>query len=286
MGCFMSKKYWSLILVLIIIYGLVSYWYFVNVDNQDSNLNYNSLQKISKNESNFLFAVYGDSANSNGRFGHLINNLNGKNVLFSLDNGDLTTSGTERQFGYFIANMKQLNAPILTNIGNHDLNNGSDESNYIGVFGSTCYSFTEKNSYFIVLDDARADVNDAQMNWLKSELEKSQSYKYRFVFMHIPIYDPRYNDTGKGLCLSNSTTAKTLNTFFDKYNVTMLFTSHIHGYFRGVWGKTPFITTGGAGSPLSKPLNNGSNSNENYFYNYVLVNVTDGGVSYKVVGYS
>ena len=113
------------------------------------------------------------------------------------------------------------------------------------MFGTSYYSFTEKNSYFIILNDAKSDINSTQMDWLKNELRMSQNYKYRFVVMHIPLYDPRYNSTGEGLSLSNSTTAKTLNDLFDQYNVTMIFTSHIHGYFKGLWGKTPFITMGG-----------------------------------------
>jgi hypothetical protein len=138
-------------------------------------------------------------------------------------------------FGYFLIGAKQLKAPLLTNIGNHDLS-GSSESNYINVFGNHYYSFSEKNSYFIVLDDANSDVNNTQMNWLKNELRRSQNYKYRFIFMHISLYGPRYNSTVEGLSLINSTTVKTLNNLFDEYNVTMLFTSHIHGYFHGVWG--------------------------------------------------
>lgn len=281
----MSKKYWGLILIIILLYGVFSYYYLIDMDNRESNWNYHALQKFSKNESNFLFAVYGDSANSDGRFNQMIQNLNGKNVLFSIDNGDLTTSGTSRQFGHFTIDAKQLKAPVLTNIGNHDLYQDNNESVYIRTFGNTYYSFTEKNSYFIALDDAESDVNGTQMDWLKNELRKGQNYKYRFVFMHIPLYDPRYNSTGEGLSLGNSTTAKTLNGLFDEYNVTMVFTSHIHGYFKGVWGKTPFITTGGAGSPLSTPPA-GVNGAENYFYNYVLVNVTDGGVNYEVVRYN
>jgi serine/threonine-protein phosphatase CPPED1 len=284
----MSKKYWGLILVLLLIYGLISYYHLITVDNQDSNWNYHELQKISTNESNFSFAVYGDDGNSGGRFEHLIKSLNGKDVLFSLDNGDLTTSGTAREFGYFLIELTQLKAPVLTNIGNHDLFNHNNESNYINMFGNSYYSFTEKNSYFIVIDDAKSNINDTQMSWLKNELKKSQNYKYRFVFMHIPLYDPRYGATGEGLSLNNSTTVKTLNGLFDEYNVTMIFASHIHGYFRGVWGKTPFITTGGAGYPLSKPpaKYNDSNSTENYFYHYILVNVTDRGVNYDVVKYN
>ncbi len=280
----MSKKYWGLILIIILIYGIFSYYYAINSYNLDSNWNYNELQKINKDESNFSFAVYGDSANSDGKFGHLIRSLNGKNVLFSVDNGDLTTSGTLRQFGYFLIDAKQLKAPLLTSIGNHDLSGGS-ESNYICIFGNTYYSFTEKNSYFIVLNDAKSDINETQIGWLKNELKKSQNYKYRFVFMHIPLYDSRYNTTGEGLGLDNLTTVKLLNDIFDRYNITMLFTSHIHGYFQGTWGKTPFLTTGGAGSPLSKPPA-GVNGTENYFYHYILISVTDEGVNYDVVEYN
>lgn len=45
--------------------------------------------------------------------------------------------------------------------------------------------------------------------------------------------------------------AKKLNRLFDENNVTMLFVSHIHGYYRGVWGRTPYIMTGGAGAELA-----------------------------------
>lgn len=284
----MSKKYWGLILVLslVLIYGLISYYYVVNVENQDSSWNYQELQKISKNESNFLFAVYGDNRDSSEKFPHLIQNVNGKDVLFSVDDGDLTSSGTPRQFGYFLLQIKNSKAPILTSIGNHDLSSDGNESNYINMFGNPYYSFSEKNSYFIVLDDANStNLGDAQMVWLKNELKKSQGYKYRFVFMHIPLYDPRNGTAGEGHSLDNLTTAKNLNDLFDQYNVTMLFTSHIHGYFRGVWGKTPYIITGGAGAPLSKSPA-GVNSTENYFYHYILVNVTDTGVNYEIVRYN
>ena len=36
---------------------------------------------------------------------------------------------------------------------------------------------------------------------------------------------------------------KKLNKLFDKYHVTTLFVSHIHGYFKGTWSQTPYIIT-------------------------------------------
>jgi len=52
--------------------------------------------------------------------------------------------------------------------------------------------------------------------------------------------------------------------------------SHIHFYYRGVWQKTPFIITGGAGAPLKHYKNNG-------FYNYVKVTIDGNKIEYNVV---
>ncbi len=53
----------------------------------------------------------------------------------------------------------------------------------------------------------------------------------------------------------------------------MIFSSHISSYFRGVWQKTPYIITGGAGAPLK----------ENSFYHYIKVIVDGDKIEYKVV---
>jgi len=66
----------------------------------------------------------------------------------------------------------------------------------------------------------------------------------------------------------------------DRYHISMLFTSHVHGYAKGTWGKKPFTLTGGAGAPLG-----GKPDNTKWFYNYVKVNVSSKGVSYEVVKY-
>jgi len=89
------------------------------------------------------------------------------------------------------------------------------------------------------------------MEWLKDELRKSQAYRYRFIFMHVPLYDPRKGEHKMGYSLRDLESANRLNRLFDESNITMLFVWHIHGYYRGIWGKTPYIITGGAGSELA-----------------------------------
>ena len=94
--------------------------------------------------------------------------------------------------------------------------------------------------------------------------------------MHVPLYDPRKGLYKKGHSLHNTVKAKELNDIFDKYKVTMLFTSHIHLYYQGVWQQTPFIITGGAGAPLKKYKHHG-------FYHYLKVVVHDKNIQYKVI---
>ncbi len=77
-------------------------------------------------------------------------------------------------------------------------------------------------------------------------------YRYRFVFSHVPLHDPRKGEYAQGHSMKNMKEAIKLNRLLDKYRVTMLFASHIHAYFRGKWHQTPYIITGGAGAPLKQ----------------------------------
>jgi len=166
-------------------------------------------------------------------------------------------------------------------IGNHELQNDPTESIYLSIFGSpTYYSFTENNSYFIIIDNANGkSLNDTQMSWLKKQLNQSQNYKYRFIFMHLPLYTPPGEEDGEehGMTAQGPGGADVLKSLFNSNNVTMIFASHMHNYYQGTWGKTPFIISGGAGAPPE--INHAPN------HHYMVVDVTDKGVDYKVVYY-
>jgi hypothetical protein len=242
-----------------------------------SGWNARNLRRIDRSESSFSFAVFGDNQNSIGVFNDLIKHVNREDVAFSLDNGDLVFDGERPKYRFFINQVKGLDRPLLTNIGNHDiLRNG--RSNYYDILGPFYYSFTVGSSYFIVVDDANEQgVDPFQKEWLEEQLSRSRSYSNRFVFIHVPLYDNRVSGFGLGHALKNKKAADELRALFDRYHVTMVFASHIHGFFRGVWGKTPYIITGGAGGELA------GTDPQHYFFNYVKVDVSDKGVSYRVV---
>ena len=93
--------------------------------------------------------------------------------------------------------------------------------------------------------------------------------------MHIPLYSPPGEESG--MVKTGQGGADALNALFDTNNVTMLFTSHIHNYYTGVWGITPYIISGGAGAPPE----NGHPPN----HHYIVVNVSDQTVTYTYVPY-
>ena len=242
-----------------------------------SDWNYHQLQRIDCSKTNFSFVVFGDNKNSVKTFDNLISKLNKEDILFAVDDGDLVYDGEKEKFRFFLNQIKNLSKPLLTVLGNHGVKE-EGRAAYYGFFGPFYYSFAVGKSYFIILDDANErNLDDEQFAWLKNELRISQKYKNRFVFMHVPLYDPRKGEYKRGHSLKDLTFAKKLNDLFNENNVTMLFVSHIHAYYRGAWGRTPYIITGGAGAELA-----GSDP-KHYFYHYIKVNVNSSGVKYSVV---
>ncbi len=240
--------------------------------------NWENLRKIDKNRETFSFIVLGDNKNSITTFNRMIRKINReRDILFVIDDGDLVFDGEREKFRFFIHQIKHLRVPILTVVGNHEIRE-KGRANYYDLFGPFYYSFSVGTTYFIIIDDANEKgIEPWQMEWLVGELEKSKTYKYLFVFMHVPLYDPRRGAYKKGHSLSDLKCAEKLNDLFDRYNVTMLFASHIHGYFKGIWGKTPYLITGGAGAELF------GTDPAHYFYHYIKVDVRKDGVYYKIV---
>ena len=233
------------------------------------------IKNINDLNQTFSFAVYGDNRGGNDILSSIIERIDSdQEIHFSINNGDLVSAGLHKQFEDYLLHIKVSKKPIISILGNHGIGLFENDNNYKSMFGKTYFSFAFKNSYFIMLDDADDEgLNAKQLSWLTQELKQSQHYTYRFVFMHIPLYDPREGSYKEGHSLENMQQAKLLNNMFDTYGVTMLFCSHIHAYYRGIWHKTPYIISGGAGAPLKK----------DGFFHYIKVTADPKKVKYEVV---
>jgi hypothetical protein len=218
---------------------------------------------------NFTFAVMGDNKGNRSVFAPLLRDIaQDKEIAFAIDDGDLVDGGTMSHYRRFLSQVREnLAIPFLTAIGNHDLNHGSAH-NYQKIFGPTYYSFQVGQGYFIVLDAiTEAGFDKTERQWLEKELQQGQAAKARFIFMHVPIFDPRGGTYHKSLPDKDQ---QDLLDLFRRYKVTHLFASHLHGYFSGVHAGVPYTTTGGAGGRLQ------GNGPEHFFYHYLKVNVKNG----------
>ncbi len=219
------------------------------------------------NPDDFTFAVFGDNKNGYALFDALLKDINHRSeISFAIDVGDLVPRGKRGFFRRFLKEVQgDLTIPLITAIGNHDLRRGSSD-NYREIFGETYYSFSIGESYFIVLDaTTEAGFDKTERKWLEEELKKAQTSNARFVFMHVPPFDPRGDGFDK--CLKDG---KDLLDLFRRYNVSHLFASHLHGYFSGVWEGVPYTVTGGAGARLQ------GKDPEHFFHHYVTVRLHQG----------
>lgn len=224
------------------------------------------------NPDDFTFAVFGDNKGNSSFFDPLLQDIRGdKEIAFAIDIGDLVGEGKRSQYRHFLDQVREnLTIPFLTATGNHDYNNGFDH--YTNIFGPTYYAFQTGQCSFIVLDTTNdSGFDKTQRQWLEDELKKAQDAKARFIFMHIPPFDPR----GGGSYLPERD-RNDLQELFTRYRVTHLFTSHIHGYFSGVWGGIPYTISGGAGARLQ-----GSDP-QHFFHHYVKVRVNNGKVDLTI----
>jgi hypothetical protein len=235
------------------------------------NWNQNEASRIAvADPDDFTFAVMGDNKGNHSVFEPLLQDIDHeKEITFAIDDGDLVRKGRVGLYRRFLQQVQEnLAIPFLTAIGNHDLNDDGSNKNYREIFGPTYYSFQVGHGYFIVLDaTTEAGFDTAERQWLESELQKSQASKARFVFMHVPVFDPRGGQFHKSLPDKDQ---QDLLDLFRRYKVTHLFASHLHGYFSGVWAGVPYTLTGGAGARLQ------GKDPAHFFHHYVTVHLHDG----------
>ncbi len=237
--------------------------------------NRSNLERIKVPAGNALtFAVLGDYRSNPAVFEAVLKRLDQEpGLAFAIDVGDLVESGSLESFGDFLSRVRRrLRLPLLTVIGNHDLDRERNSAVYRGIFGPDHYAFQIKDNYFIMIDDVEPG-GESEWAWLEAELKKSQAYQTRLVFLHIPLFDPREGQ--KPHALPEAAGARLLE-LFARYGVTRVFAGHIHGYFDGTWDGVPYTITAGAGAPLY------GTDPEHYFYHYLIVTLEEGKVRIQV----
>ncbi len=181
--------------------------------------------------------------------------------------GDLTPFGQENQYQAVIEALSAFQVPVYTTSGNHDIREGGG-ARYVQHFGSPSYSFDIWQAHFTVFNTSAGDVTEDEMEWLEEDLAQSNA-SLKFVFTHIPPFDPRY---GYNHTLTNETTAERLMMLFETEDVDTVFAGHIHMYNESFVNGVRYVVSGGAGASLSTDAGDGA------IYHYLAVKANATGV--------
>lgn len=216
------------------------------------------------------FYVFGDSQGYQGGLQQIVASANDYRPDFVLHCGDLTPFGTETQYSSVVDVLDGLEVPLYTTPGNHDIRLGGGDR-YLEHFGLSTYSFNIGPAHFTVFNTSASDefnLSETDIAWLQEDLSSSDA-EFKFVFTHIPPFDPRPDQDHT---MANTTTASRLMSLYSEYNVDTVFTGHIHMFNISYHDGVRYVITGGIGASLYADTTNGG------IYHFTNVTVTESGV--------
>lgn len=191
----------------------------------------------------FRFAVLSDVQEAIDEVQDIFSLINQQpGVEFVLGAGDLTQRGTDEQLTRFQYEMRALNVPYYTTLGNHEL--GETPSLFHDYFGRGNSSFEYRTVRFTLLDSASATLDPLVYDWLKGWLSQGAESAH-VVAMHIPPLDPI--GVRNGAFASRNEAAKLLGRLAAG-KVDMTFYGHIHSYYQFDNAGIPAHISGGGGA--------------------------------------
>jgi 3',5'-cyclic AMP phosphodiesterase CpdA len=209
------------------------------------------------------FYVFGDSQGYQGSIQDIVTTANHLHPDMLFHCGDITPFGQEKQYQRFDDATGNLSVPLFLTAGNHDIKlNGGQR--YQSRYGPSTYSFDFGGAHFTIFNSSAGDVSESILQWLEDDLSTAVA-EHKFVFTHIPPFDPR---PGGNHTLLNTTTATRLMNIFESESVNVVFAGHIHMFNVSTSSTVTYVITGGAGATLYETAEKGG------IYHYVNVTVS------------
>ena len=197
-------------------------------------------------------------------FTEAIETANKINPDFVVICGDMVhNSDSEEQFQELIRISRLLNedTKLYWVAGNHDVGDKPTRAGlnkYREQFGEYNYSFQEENCYFIVLNSSICydpssvpDEWDSLISFLEKELRiaASSQQRHKIIFMHHPLYLNDPNEGDNYFVIPSERRAKIID-LITEYDVTAVFTGHLHMNNYQKVGNTELVSTGPVGFPI------------------------------------
>lgn len=196
----------------------------------------------------FTFAVMGDS-HTGVPWGKVLPSAvlhsQAAGDAFVILAGDVTNFGKEDEFAELLKVFSDLGVTFRATLGNHDLYFEGWKS-YAKYLGRSIYSFDADNVHFSMLDSGNAILGEAQLNWLRTDLE-STTKPIKIVVSHYPAISADFDTLYK---MASEEESAILKNLLNKYQVNYMFAGHYHGYRTKQLGYTNHVVTGGINTIL------------------------------------
>ena len=199
-------------------------------------------------------------------FTEAIETANKINPDFVVICGDMVhNSNSDEQFQELIRISRLLNEDIKLYwvAGNHDVGDKPTRAGlaqYKEQFGEYNYSFQEENCYFIVLNSSICydpgsvpDEWDILISFLEKELQiaASAQQSHKIIFMHHPLFLNDPNEGDNYFVIPSARRAKIID-LITEYDVSAVFTGHLHRNNYQKIANTELVSTGPVGFPLGE----------------------------------
>ena len=249
--------------------------------------------------------IIGDNYGINSNFIKLLERISllDPPVDFVVHTGDFARGGGEDGYTDYLTTIDTLPFPIITVIGNHELDISGGLERYITYFGLPDFYFDWGDFRFIVMEDCYPSttpdrfgdysdyyISEAQLDWL-DRLLRDREPRFKLIFMHMPPFIEGHigvaclGGFGQEPQRSESGTDRFTELCRD-YRVLLVGLGHIHVYDvyqpnNERYGSVIYLISGGGGAELSPWLYPAPYGGS--FFHFVLVELfEDGVVSGKV----
>ena len=147
--------------------------------------------------------------------------------------------------------------PVWLSPGNHDIGMPpakDDLDKYIRKYGYGRFSFRIRKSLIIGLNtclikSGNNEQEQIQYGWLQQKLKKGKRVKHIILFGHYPFFikSPDEVETYSNIALD---LRQKYLSLFNRYEVTAVFSGHLHNNAESSSGETKMIVTSAVGKPL------------------------------------
>ncbi|TVQ11325.1 MAG: hypothetical protein EA364_10795 [Balneolaceae bacterium] len=212
------------------------------------------------------FGVVADTQNNPAVWGTIAEKLWAERPHFVVHAGDIVSPGTDifKWIVEYFAPSRTLQerVPVYTVLGNHEQN--AQYYYDLMAYPSPKYYYTFGYSdvqFFMIDSNKDLTAGSEQYRWLDEQLQQSRA-KWNIPIHHHPPYssdEDDYGDAWTGHSTLGHTRLRDLASLYERHNVPLVITGHIHTYER-TWpvrdnkvnqlNGVTYVVAGGGGGPL------------------------------------